>query len=278
MRILFYGNCQTFALMKIMNIQPPHIVKNIECFSTNMTKPEFNMVIKNCDVIISQLISNNYRDLEYLSTEYIIQHCDSNCKIIMFDSCYFNFYYFDLTYKTVSNKLIRKPSDYHYNGLIEYYTNGLSCEQYIKNVVNNSVFKTPSELDEIASNSIFELRRRFNLMNEDYLKNKNIQVISCVDYIQNNFKDKLLFYSMNHPTKYVIQNIAEQILVILNIPNSMLYDLDILDQTKCIIYKCIQNVVNFNIDECKSKTHHFNNSTDIVKLYYDTYTSNKITF
>lgn len=278
MRILFYGNCQTFVLQQVLNIQLPHITRNIECFSTNISHKEFDIIIKNSDIIITQPISSNYRNLEYLSSEYIINNCNPSCKIIMFDSCYFNFYYFDLTYKTVNNNLIINPTDYHYNGLIDCYTNGLSREYYITHFVNNLSLKTNEELIKHATKSLAELRQRHYNTIKTYSKHSNISFISCVDFIENNYKEKLLFYSMNHPTKYVIQNISAQIIAMLNIPNTMLYDLDVLNNVKCIIYKCIQNVVNFNIEDLTPCISHVINTTNVVSLYYDTYNELKITF
>lgn len=278
MNILFYGNCQTFGLKNILNLSPRHFVKHhIECFSTNLSKEEYDNILKKCDVIITQPISKNYREKEYLSTEYLISNCKQNCKIIIFDSCYFNFYYFDLTYKVINNKIINTPHDYHYNNLIDCYNNNLYPQYYIDNFINNQDLKTANELEIIADSSLDELKKRFNENVECY-KKYNIKVITSYDYIKNNYKNKLLFYSMNHPTKYVLQNIGEQIIKLLKIPNTINYNLNVLDGTKCIIYKCIQNVVNFNINDCEPLMNNKSSNEEIVKMYYESYNKNKIIF
>jgi hypothetical protein len=76
---------------------------------------------------------------------------------------------------------------------------------------------------------------------------------------------------MNHPTKYLIQFICEQIIDILKIKNTINYNIDALDTPKCILYKCISKNVNFNIYENKPLLKNFNNVYNITKLYYDTY-------
>lgn len=76
-----------------------YIIHHIECYSTNIDQAEFTYLINKCDIIITQPIQDNYRNKSYLSTSYIINNKKSECKIILFDSCYFSFYYFDLTYK-----------------------------------------------------------------------------------------------------------------------------------------------------------------------------------
>ncbi len=76
---------------------------------------------------------------------------------------------------------------------------------------------------------------------------------------------------MNHPTKYVIQFICEQIIDILKIQNTIDYNIDILSNPKCILYKCISKVVNFDIHDCIPLTLSLTEISDIVQLYYNTY-------
>ena len=125
MKILFYGNCQLHCIMKTLNLQN-FLENRIECFSTNLDETEFTNVIKQQDIIICQPIWDNYRDKPYLSTKFIIRNCKESCKIIIVDSCYFNFYYFDLTYNLFNEeKTLDQPILYHYNKMIECYQNNL---------------------------------------------------------------------------------------------------------------------------------------------------------
>ena len=122
MRILFYGNCQTHAIRNTLNIKNTEIF-DIPCWTTNITKRRFTSIIKKCDIIITQAISDDYRNKHYLSTSYIIKKASRYSKIIIFDSCYFNFYYFDSTHINIDNNKLSKPVGYHYNKLIECYKN-----------------------------------------------------------------------------------------------------------------------------------------------------------
>ena len=272
--ILFYGNCQSDAVRHTLCLpSDKYNLIHISCWTTDTDKEKFTEIIRMCDIIITQPISDNYRDLDYLSTSYIIGNKQEHCKIIIFDSCYFDFYYFDLTYKMFNSDVLHLPIDYHYNKMIECYNNNLSIEHYINNYVNNVNLKTRDELENLAENSLNELRKRYE---ENKIKfiDKNIFITTTHDYIKNNYKSKLLFYSMNHPTKYVIQHICEEIINILKLPNTINYNIDMLasdSQPKCIIYKCIQNSVNFNIDNHTPLTQNKNNVNDITQLYYDTY-------
>jgi hypothetical protein len=272
MNILYYGNCQLFAVKTILNLQY-FVEKNIGCWCNDLDKVEFTNIIQQQDIIITQPINENYRDKDYLSTNYIINNCKENCKIIIFDSCYFNFYYFDLTYKWFNNEILHEPIDYHYNELIKCFTTDLPPENYIENYINNIELKTKEELEQYANQSLDDLNRRYNENVDKYKIKDNIFFISTYDFIKNNYKEKLLFYSMNHPTKYkyVIQYICEEIIKILNLENTILYEMNILDNPKSIIYKCLQKAVNFNINDYDPLVVGKTNVLDIVQLYYDTY-------
>jgi hypothetical protein len=270
MNILYYGNCQLYGVKQILNLNN-YIETSIECYSTTLNEGEFENIISQQDIIISQPISDNYRDKPYLSTNFIINHCKETCKLIIFDSCYFNFYYFDLTYKEFNNDILHQPIDYHYHTMIECYKNNLSVDYYIENYVNNVNLKSKEELEYYANQSLDELNSRHYRYVEKYKVNNNIYFISTYDYIKNNYKDKLLFYSMNHPTKFVLQYICEEIVKILIINNTILYNINVLDNPKSIIYKCIQKVVNFDINECNPLTSGITDVNQITQLYYDTY-------
>jgi len=241
--ILFYGNCQLHALYQIMN----KTLKNyncisITCHSIDITEQEFTNTIKNASIIITQPISDNYRNLPYLSTKYILNN--TTAKIIIFPSLYFNFYYVDLKYHFRNGDLLRIPSDYHYENIIENYNNNRTYEYYLEHYVNNVNLRSNEELITTATNSINELVNRENEINND-----KVNLIKVSDYIRENYKNKLLFYSMNHPSKYVFQYIALKICDLLKLnPANLNLSMDPLrENERGILYRCIQNVVNFDI-------------------------------
>jgi hypothetical protein len=270
MNILFYGNCQLQSILQTLNLSREYNIFHVECWKEHIVEEYFTNIIKKSDIIITQSICDNYRNVKYLSTTYIIQHKNPNCKLILFDSCHFNFYYFDLTYKSFNNDILHVPIDYHYNNMIECYNNGYSTEYYIKNFVNNLDLKSSEELEKISENSLNELYNRY-LNNKEKYKNNNIYIISTYEYIKQNYKEKLLFYSMNHPTKYVIQYICENIIKYLQIKNTINYDIDLLSNPKCILYKCISKNINFDINNHNALTLNNTDINKIAQLYYDTY-------
>jgi hypothetical protein len=270
--ILFYGNCQAYAVLKTLSLPSEYIIHNVQCWTGVVDKIKFTNTIKKCNIIITQPIKNNYRNVDYLSTDYIIKNASPKCKIIIFDSCYFDFYYPDLVCKQINGKSFDKPSVYQYNKMIESFKNNYTVDEYLAKYVNNVNLKSKDELENLANKSLRDLKERYNSNIKNY-KKPNTHIISTHDYIKNNYKNKLLFYSMNHPTKYVIQNICEEITKFLKIKNTINYTVDELAVTKCILYKCIQKNVHFDINNHIPLVSNKTNVKEITQAYYNAFRS-----
>jgi hypothetical protein len=269
--ILFYGNCQTDALMYTINFRNK---KYIPCWFTNIDEKDFLLEINKADIIITQPINHNYRDKTYLSTSFIINNSRNETIIIIFPSLQLDFYYFDLSYKFYNGEILNEPSDYHYNEMINCIKNNQSVEFYNSHILLNKEFKTKEELLNIFNISINELKKREILINE-YKKNKNnVYTIYSSQFIEENYLNKLLFWSINHPTKYLFHFIALEVLKILNDNNITInYEIDILKNERCILYKCLENCVNFDLNEFTPRLSKYNetNIDKIINIYYDFY-------
>ena len=262
-RILFFGNCQPYALLTCLNLDSSYITHYECCYNTTLNKMEFTKLINKHDIIITQPIDKNYRNIDYLNTNYILNN--TNGIVIIFNSCYFDFYYPDLKYGYG-----KQPIDYHYQYMVDCYKRGDTIENYVENYVNNPALISKTSLLERATNSINELRKRDTKIREEYCKRSNVYFISISDFIEKNYRDKLLFYSMNHPSKYLFQFICENIITLLNVKNNINYTIDPLNKTKCILYKCLKEAVKFKIND-DFITQNLTNVFSITKLYYDVY-------
>jgi hypothetical protein len=289
MNILFYGNCQINALYELFQFSDKYNSTYLLCHETNILKDDFDELIEKQDIIITQSISDNYRNLEYLSTSYLVKIAAINCKIVIIDSFYFRFYYFDLDYRfNISENMLSYPSPYHYKSLITCYKKDLPIDFYIDNIVNDKNFKSEAFLSNIVNEDIIELKKRYEDTFIKYERYENVLVLTFYDYIQDNYKKTLLFNTINHPSKIFFHRVCERLSVILNFNNVTIdYTFDPLGRYKGILYKCIQNAVEFNIDDhppimcnlsCK-KLCHINGRMDckekdiykITKVYYDAY-------
>lgn len=279
--VLFYGNCQTCALKDVIIFSNQYRVISVSCFLNNLDKNNFTSIIKNSDIIITQPISDNYRDCNYLCTSYILDTVSEKKikpQIIIMDSCYFDFYYPDLQYYFHHDELLRSPMDYHHGKLIDYFKQGKSPNEFIDEVVKNDTLYTSHDLHERAMNSLHELEKR--LLDSVKLYTTvfpTIKIVSIVDYVKENYLKHLLFYSMNHPTKYVLQYIAKEIIAYLN-DNTLVinHSIDPLgSNAKCILYNSVRCIVHFDTENDLPKFPNDITSSDInhfVNSYYETYT------
>ena len=272
MNILFYGNCQMWALRCISNFNniPNYNTKGIMCFNTKISCSDFINEINNSDIIIMSYITDNYRNREYLSTSFIINNAKKETKIFIIPSLRFDYYYFDTGYMVPN---LDNPSDYHYKKLIDNFKNKLSIDYFIDNYINNEDLLSFDELDNLAKLSLDRLIEKENKINK--FINNNVISIPVSQYINDNYKKILLFYSINHPSKYIFHHIIEIIYNNLQLSlNNINYEICPLNHTKCILYKCLQKHVNFDITIHKPCLLKFQNISDInmiLKQYYDSY-------
>ena len=273
MKLFFYGNCQMGSLQAILSNNKEFDQFLLPCWK-DFTKEEFLDLMKSSDVIITQPIKKNYKKKDYTHTEFVLENSNRDTKIIIIPSLFFNFYYFDLTYKffkegSDNNSPLKDPSDYHYNSIIKSYNNNEKIESIFENYIDNENLKSKEELQDIADKSIEELISREKEM-LSYKDIKDCSIITISDFIKNNYKKKLLFYSMNHPSKYVFHCIVDQIKTFLNVDSN--YEVDPLrNDYRGILYSCIQKVVEFNIQDEKPKLLNIYDKRMIVEKYYKVY-------
>lgn len=270
MNILFFGNCQLFALyQKLIKLKECHNVVSIQCFRNVKSKAEFDMIIQNQDIILTSFINYDYK-IPYYCTHYVVNNSKKECKVIVLPSIFFDFYYFDI----VSNIKLRIPVDYHYYGMIYCYLNDMSFEDYINKYVKNNYLHSATYLENRALLSFKEMNYRDNLTRQILGKFcfKKVCYLSPTNYIMCNYKDKLLFHSSNHPTKYVFNCLCIHICKELGFDFEIInYQICPLEKCKCIIYKCIQNVVNFKVDDVEVRINDVYGLWDVCKKYYDSY-------
>ena len=220
MKVLYYGNCQAGALKTILQPSFKHLNPNyviIECWTTNIQEHEFLNHIKTSDIIFTQPIVDNYREKNYLSTNYVLTHAKPDSKIFIFPSMYFDFYYFDQIYKWLNNEMLDEPSAYHYHKIVEAFHFNQNKEHFFEKCYNNKTFKSKVELITLANKSISELKKREGHMKEYVNKHKHVVILTVTEYIETWYKKALLFYSINHPSSHVFHYLCKKILNNLNI-------------------------------------------------------------
>lgn len=244
-----YGNCQAVALSHIIKdiysdiydlllLPPVHLMTSIdiemfyECLQNDRLK-----------LLIMQNISDNYKNNYLLSTKNILS-CVKNAKnIIIIPVCYLDFYYPSISYIKTKNTYFNdinlmnlKHNDHEDH---EDYNDHEDYKEKFIDIVNNEDFYSLEYLQNKFDNSIRELKSR-----------EKFTTIKISDYIEENYKDKLLFYTRNHPTGHIFKYIIFKLNTLLNleieIKDFNFYDR--LNDKKFILYKSLNKILTFDID------------------------------
>ena len=277
-KMTIIGNCQANALSKFLLSNSSFSV-NYEYIEIKpiflMNEDELNYlyvyILPILDLIIIQPISDEFNNNIKYSTKTILNNTKYDCISIIYPSLYFDFYHPYLCYLNEGNEKISNPIDYHDKVLINLYLSNknLSNEDIITkyiNIFNNNLLLNKSIIEYNLINSLKKIKDKELNFNEFGVI--NTKYIYCYDYIKNNYNNKLLFYSINHPSKYLLHYISDKILNYLNI-NLENYpsNIDPFDNIIIPIYKTLNIFLNFDISNYNKMI----DNIDIYNKYIDVY-------
>ncbi len=262
------GNCQTESLTNFLfsnnnfkNIYEYIEVKPIYLMNENELNYFYTYTLIELDLIIIQPINEDFNGNIKYSTKTILNNTKNDCISILIPSLYFDFYHPYLCYLNGEHGKIQDPIDYHDKILIKLYlankelSNEAIIEKYM-NIFNNEIFINNSMCNDNLKLALDNIEDRENNF-KDYIVN-NTKCIYSYDFIKNNYQQKLLFYSVNHPSKYLLSYLSDEILKYLKIPfEDYPNNLDPFNILIIPIYNCLKSVLNFNItqynDMCNDK-------------------------
>ena len=190
--ILFYGNCQTLALCKTLNLTPT-IYKTTAVFfkdSHELTSDK----LRTYDYIITQHMTRP----NCLTSEKMLEGLNPTCKIVFFDSIFFPY-----ISKTIVDKQNLSP-EYLYVIMYDAYKN---------------------------------LVERYNITKNKFPK---CAVITIADFLLINYnKQQLMTYSFcfqdsylsNHPSKYTFHFLSNEIINLLELENTIDYNVRYFNET-----------------------------------------------
>jgi hypothetical protein len=267
------GNCQADALSKFL-FNNSHFskeykyiyVKPIYILNENELIELYNEVLPTLDLLIIQPISDNYKNNAKYSTQSIINNVSESCKIIIIPSLYFDFYHpFNCSIDGCN-----EPLDYHDNNLIKLfidYGETLNNEEIYNKYLelfNNSDFLNSMIIENNLNKSIEEIIRR----EKNNCKYTADYVISCSNFIINNYANIYLFYTVNHPTKYMFYYVADEVLRFLGIGLEK-YDeeIDPLNIIILPIYEGLQSNLNFKISDFNGLLNNFELFNKYLNIY-----------
>ena len=258
-----YGNCQAIAIRDILKeqLQSDHMC-DIMLFPpvhlmTESDTHRLYLTLRNdkLKLFITQPISDNYKNNSLLSTKSIISYLElhnPNVRIIMFPVCYLDFYYPSITYLKLYSKCI--PHIYNYYFFDENLLKLNSISKYIE-IINDVDFYSIDYLQNKFAKSILELKKRETEMKNFKFKGYSLSFITISEFIEDNYKHQLLFYTRNHPTgillKYIILLLFSHLTLDLTLVSKKeIVHFDKLNNKKFPIYKSLQKIISIDIDKC----------------------------
>lgn len=270
--ILLSGNCQCAAIASYIRKATEYKIHLIQVHNTTISKDEMDALIRDATLVITQPVSDMYRAMTHLSTLYILGI--ATCPVVIFPSLHFDFYYPDYGY--LSQYGIN-PAAYHYKSLLQHLKAGGTVDTFVSTIADNPAFMTSDVLLRQAQYSISELKRREEKMHQDYPTGIHIDV---TDFMCENFKKALLFYTVNHPTRVFFEYLLRKICA--KIPHGIIdaekvnWPLDPLaNDNRGYLYACVAQCVAFDTKLHEPALVKFPGTSlkEILEKYAETYRS-----
>lgn len=269
-KIFIQANCQgqsiKFLLNKydrfkeqfeVLNIKPVHLW-------TKSDEVDIFSKINACDIFIHQPISENFKEF---SSENLKEKLKRNCKIISFPVLYFTGYNPETFYFKNTDTDLMSFTNYHDANILQLYTEGKTIQE-VYSILMDEQFYTNEYIEQNVRETLTELRFR----------EKNLD-IKIAEFIANNYKNKRLFWSMNHPTNDLIFLVVDQILEFLMVPKLTEQEKNLpnqlLGRTRLFIYPSLTKFLNFSVsEECLIELEAMKFQQTIEK-YYEVYDANQ---
>lgn len=213
-KLIFFGNCQANALLELFSYS-----KNLKnSFSWRVFPGVFAVTpdevstlhqeLRKTDVFLFHPVHEEYRDNLGVGSETLKSFLPEDSLKISISPVYWNGYNPELFYmRNQDGSHMVKTFDYHNALIFRSYLQGLSIEETL------SLFKDPDACTVNLENHLMGL-------NELSYRESHID-IGVEPFIRNHFQETRLFWTLNHPTNFLLFYIADQIFKHLGIENDL---------------------------------------------------------
>jgi hypothetical protein len=201
--VVVYANCQSGPLAQVLSLLNDRI-QPLKIDPIHRLKPEqlpsVEEQFSRADVIVHQPVGSNFGGLGISA----LKKKFSNKRFISFPSLYFSGYFPNLMYlrKPGGGTLAGLIGDYHDQRVVQGFLDGASASQTVTALDNVDAAEGALALDE----SLATLRLRDQALD-----------VPCTEFIEARFRQRKLFYVMNHPSREVLGHVALQVLRLLEL-------------------------------------------------------------
>ncbi|CAB3789248.1 hypothetical protein LMG28614_02833 [Paraburkholderia ultramafica] len=208
MKIYIHANCQGGALAKLMAETRPNDVqiKYREVFSVDVNTEfeSFKSDIEEADVIISQPVADNYRDVEWLATDWIRKNRSPKSRLIIFSAVYHRG---QIPQCFPLRDLYDGRLAYHDAHAIDYFFAGKDVSEFLRDTQRSDFFP-PDFVRSEAFLTTRELLRRERAAGCDVMVSDIIEAYSTTDQP---------LFTVNHPSRAVLATLGNRMLSLLGI-------------------------------------------------------------
>jgi len=213
-RAVIVGNCQATAL-ELMLATNDAFARRFEFASfpavheiPEAMVSELHAAVAGAALVLPQRVEEAYRDSIGLGTETIATIAGA-ANVLRWPSVYWAGYVPDLFYlrDEAGRPVVDGPFDYHDRVILTAYAAGMSVDQ-TRDLLGDP--DRPSDAPEWASQATAELA----------LRGRGCD-IDVAPFIAERYRDELLFFTMNHPANVLLAHMAQQVLDLLGLPDSV---------------------------------------------------------
>ncbi|AII42022.1 hypothetical protein KR100_01195 [Synechococcus sp. KORDI-100] len=276
--IAVVANCQARPLIHLLEAN--FKVQCLEPIIVHLAKDEYadeyRFKLETADILISQFISDQY-PCSTIRTKNLKESLIK--KLVLIPNLFYRGYTPDLRYVRLRGQptLTGPLGDYHSSIIIDAWSNSLSQKEAKKNYLDDSLWKKVYQ--NVAVESLNELKEREKKLD-----------ISVSDIIEREQQYKQLFFTFNHPSKYLLDQLVKRIGSYLNLESkenpSIANISEPLDLLRAPIHSFTKRQLDLQfgctqsfsgIDNDKTGVERFRQFTldEIVHKFYQTYAERK---
>ena len=209
-KVVILGNCQSPVLRIILEAHP-EFSRQYEVIQlppvhllTDTHRSEVLKAVKSADVFLHQPISDAFG---FYATDNLKKYLKKNAITCSFPVVFFSGYNPETIYlKDHSGKKVTQGFDYHDLNILKAFDEKLGVEETVEAISAPEFYPVPF-IEKGIETSFRNLAVR-----------EQTTDIQVSDFIRENMKGRMLFFSMNHPVNDILYYVAERILKVLKTP------------------------------------------------------------
>lgn len=293
-KLLSIGSCQSTMILKYLRTQEQFDAS----FETSIPAKQVYQMddndidklhaqISDVDVLLIQPVTDGYKN-QYqvkqppgaLSAKTLIGKLKKDSQVIISPVMFFNAYH-----PSFFRPGVRYPSDNHDVNLLGLFAkharDAVLTDNHIEDVLDEYIEKTclpeiysKTELESKASSGIDSLLdKESGIRSADYCH--DVKCVPIAGFVKDNWRRTLLFSTCNHPTHTVYTYLVSEVGKLLDIHMADLPNLQPHAADVGTYYRCLEQVVEFDVAAAKPSLDGKHTVRDVARLYVAAYNDNR---